>query len=150
MGSSADGNKDPISKSPTDLCHELQADGAKTHHFVSVSAENSAGVSRPSNITIPDMSTGEERRWTLVVLWIYWIISQQGCDFITFVFPTGAGVETSDIKGNNGTFDLVWERSPRFTCGYVVDWYPTYKAQQCGVKWEKFPSDDNDKIPSGQ
>ncbi|XP_026797254.3 LIF receptor subunit alpha b [Pangasianodon hypophthalmus] len=103
MGSSRDRNEETV-ESPAN-CHKLQ----KTYHVISVSARNSAGVSRPSSITIPNLS------------------------------PDG-GVNISDIKGNNGAFDMVWEPSPRSRCGYVIDWYPTYEAQ-CAVKWIKIPSD---------
>lgn len=60
--------------------------------------------------------------------------------FITLVLFKGGGVYTSDIKGNNGSFDMVWEPSPSFPCGYVLDWYPTYNVQPCGVKWIKILS----------
>lgn len=100
-----------ITKSPAELCHKLQADRAKTHLLISVSAKNSVGLSQPSSITIPKLSLG------------------------------GAGVNTSVIKGNNRTFQMSWEPSPESKCGYVLDWYPTYKPHQCAVKWKKIHSD---------
>ncbi|MCJ8740938.1 hypothetical protein PDJAM_G00064980 [Pangasius djambal] len=113
MESSRDRDEEKI-KSPAN-CHKLQ----KTHRVISISARNSAGVSRPSIITIPNLS------------------------------PDGA-VNTSDINGNNGAFDMVWEPSRRSRCGYVIDWYPTYEAQQCDVNWIKIPSDvSSAKIYSG-
>lgn len=63
----------------------------------------------------------------------------KGCDIITIILFTGGGVNISDIKGNNGAFDMVWDLSPRSRCGYMLDWYPTYKAQQCAVEWMKLP-----------
>ncbi|KAK3523885.1 hypothetical protein QTP70_015714, partial [Hemibagrus guttatus] len=51
------------------------------------------------------------------------------------------GVNSSVIKGINGTFYMAWEPSPRSKCGYVLDWYPTYEPHQCSVKWEKISSD---------
>lgn len=34
---------------------------------------------------------------------------------------------------------MAWDLSPRPRCGYVLDWYPAYKAQQCAVEWMKVP-----------
>lgn len=62
-----------------------------------------------------------------------------------------SGVKTSDIKGNDGMFHLVWEPRKTFTCGYVLDWYPTYEAQKCDIKWIKIPSNvTSANISSGQ
>ncbi|KAM9450361.1 LIF receptor subunit alpha b isoform 1-T1 [Clarias gariepinus] len=59
---------------------------------------------------------------------------------ITIPIMSGRDVDTSDIKGNNGSFDMVWKPSPKSTCGYVLDWYPTYQASQCAIKWIKVSS----------
>lgn len=109
MGNSTDRNEERVTKSPTEFCHKLLAGSAKTHNVISISAENSAGVSHPSSITIPNLSPG-------------------------------GSVNTSRIKGNNGSFDMFWEPSPNSSCGYVLDWYPTYKAKQCSLKWRKIAS----------
>ncbi|TTK94551.1 Leukemia inhibitory factor receptor [Bagarius yarrelli] len=111
FGSVTRPNAERIIKPPVERCHKLQADRAKTHPLISVSARNSVGLSPPSNITIPNLA------------------------------PAGGGVKTSVINGNNKTFYMVWDPSPRSECGYVVDWYPTYKSHQCAVKWKKKSSD---------
>ncbi|XP_060791899.1 LIF receptor subunit alpha b isoform X2 [Neoarius graeffei] len=108
LESYTDKSKEYVTKSPAELCHKLRTDSAKTPHVISISAKNSVGVSRPSTITIPNLSPG-------------------------------GGVNISDIKGNNGAFHMAWDLSPRPRCGYVLDWYPAYKAQQCAVEWMKVP-----------
>ncbi|XP_058271547.1 LIF receptor subunit alpha b isoform X2 [Hemibagrus wyckioides] len=47
-----------ITKSPTEFCHKLPADSAKTHQVISITAKNNAGVSHPYRITIPSLSPG--------------------------------------------------------------------------------------------
>ncbi|KAI5625115.1 leukemia inhibitory factor receptor alpha b isoform X1 [Silurus asotus] len=56
MESSTNGKTEHVTKSPIELCHKVPAGSSKTPHVYSVSAENSAGVSHPSNITIPNLS----------------------------------------------------------------------------------------------
>ncbi|KAF4077565.1 hypothetical protein AMELA_G00209640 [Ameiurus melas] len=116
MGNSTDRYKESVTKSLTEFCHKLVAGSAKTHNVISISAANSAGLSHPSSITIPDLFLG-------------------------------GGVNTSRIKGNNGSFDVFWEPSPNSSCGYVLDWYATYKANVCSkmekksvLKWRKIAS----------
>ncbi|KAJ7987124.1 hypothetical protein DPEC_G00335500 [Dallia pectoralis] len=43
-----------------------------------------------------------------------------------------------NVIGGNGMFDLVWSASPNASCGYVVDWCPTYR--QCRPEWLKVPT----------
>ncbi|KAI4879687.1 hypothetical protein NFI96_032027 [Prochilodus magdalenae] len=50
-----------------------------------------------------------------------------------------AGIIKGHIKGQNGSFSMSWDPSPVSSCGYVVDWFPTYSAEQCAVKWMKLP-----------
>lgn len=38
---------------------------------------------------------------------------------------------------------MSWEEYPNSTCGYVVEWFPTYKKTQCAVEWEKLPESDS-------
>ncbi|KAI4886814.1 hypothetical protein NFI96_018381 [Prochilodus magdalenae] len=49
------------------------------------------------------------------------------------------GIITGHIKGQNGSFSMSWDPSPVSSCGYVVDWVPTYNIEQCAVKWMKLP-----------
>ncbi|XP_046723787.1 LIF receptor subunit alpha b isoform X2 [Silurus meridionalis] len=58
MESSTNGKTEHVTKSPNELCHKVPAGSSKTPRVYSVSAENSAGVSHPSNITIPNLSPG--------------------------------------------------------------------------------------------
>ncbi|KAI5096451.1 leukemia inhibitory factor receptor alpha b isoform X1 [Silurus meridionalis] len=58
MESSTNGKTEHVTKSPYELCHKVPAGSSKTPRVYSVSAENSAGVSHPSNITIPNLSPG--------------------------------------------------------------------------------------------
>ncbi|XP_036443969.1 leukemia inhibitory factor receptor-like isoform X1 [Colossoma macropomum] len=51
------------------------------------------------------------------------------------------GIITDTIRGHNGSFSMSWDPSPISSCGYVVDWFPTYNTEQCAVKWMKIPSD---------
>ncbi|KAG9265554.1 leukemia inhibitory factor receptor-like [Astyanax mexicanus] len=44
---------------------------------------------------------------------------------------------TSPISGYNSVFNVSWEPSPYSSCGYVVDWFPTYRAEMCAVNWTK-------------
>ncbi|XP_062867413.1 LIF receptor subunit alpha b isoform X2 [Trichomycterus rosablanca] len=52
-----------------------------------------------------------------------------------------AAVNISAVTARNGGFDLVWELNPVSSCGYVVDWYPTYRAEPCAIQWKQFPSE---------
>uniref|UniRef100_A0A8C2G4M9 LIF receptor subunit alpha b n=1 Tax=Cyprinus carpio TaxID=7962 RepID=A0A8C2G4M9_CYPCA len=53
-------------------------------------------------------------------------------------------VKISHIKNSNGGFEMSWEKYPISTCGYVVEWFPTYKKKQCDVEWEKISECDSD------
>lgn len=52
----------------------------------------------------------------------------------------GSRVDISRINGSNGAFDMVWLESVSSSCGYVVDWFPTYSQEQCSVRWKKIPA----------
>ncbi|XP_072518005.1 LIF receptor subunit alpha b [Salminus brasiliensis] len=47
-----------------------------------------------------------------------------------------SGIISTPISGHNGVFNVSWEPSPLSSCGYVVDWFPTYSTE-CSVKWMK-------------
>ncbi|KAA0720013.1 Oncostatin-M-specific receptor subunit beta [Triplophysa tibetana] len=49
-------------------------------------------------------------------------------------------VEISRINGSNGGFDIVWLESSSSTCGYVVDWVPTYSHEKSAVQWKRIPA----------
>ncbi|XP_043077162.1 LIF receptor subunit alpha b [Puntigrus tetrazona] len=57
----------------------------------------------------------------------------------TIIVPSypDSEVDISYISGGNGGFEMSWEESSYSTCGYVVEWFPTYKKRQCAVEWEK-------------
>ncbi|XP_066502120.1 LIF receptor subunit alpha b [Hoplias malabaricus] len=48
------------------------------------------------------------------------------------------GIVDGTIAGHNGGFNISWKTSPISSCGYVVDWFPTYRREPCAVKWTKF------------
>ncbi|XP_051532876.1 LIF receptor subunit alpha b [Myxocyprinus asiaticus] len=54
-------------------------------------------------------------------------------------FPDN-GVSVSPINSSKGGFTMFWEESSRSSCGYVVDWFPTYSKKHCAVEWRKIPS----------
>ncbi|XP_076836794.1 LIF receptor subunit alpha b isoform X2 [Brachyhypopomus gauderio] len=78
--------------------------------FISVSAKNSAGYSPPSSVIIPSLFSDSD-------------------------IKTSAINETHHHDG----FYMFWEPSPIATCGYVVDWVPTFRTELCAVKWKKMP-----------
>ncbi|KAG1943516.1 leukemia inhibitory factor receptor [Pimephales promelas] len=51
-------------------------------------------------------------------------------------------VNVSQIVGNGG-FEIAWDGYFNSTCGYVVEWFPTYYESQCAVEWKKIPECDN-------
>lgn len=51
----------------------------------------------------------------------------------------GKGVSISLINSTNGGFEVFWKMYPKSTCGYVVEWFPTYNKTQCAVDWKKIP-----------
>ncbi|XP_058613206.1 LIF receptor subunit alpha b [Onychostoma macrolepis] len=51
-------------------------------------------------------------------------------------------VDISLISSSNGSFEMSWEEYPYSTCGYVVEWFPTYKKTQCAVEWKKISECD--------
>lgn len=63
-------------------------------------------------------------------------------------------VSVSRINSSDGGFEISWEESHSSTCGYVVEWFPTYNKTQCSVKWKKIPECERDacytRIQSGQ
>ncbi|XP_056302312.1 LIF receptor subunit alpha b isoform X2 [Danio aesculapii] len=65
----------------------------------------------------------------------------------------GKEVSISRINSTNGGLELFWKIYPNSTCGYVVEWFPTYNKTQCAVDWKKIPECDDDVcqtwIPSG-
>ncbi|KAL1253038.1 hypothetical protein QQF64_017731 [Cirrhinus molitorella] len=61
----------------------------------------------------------------------------------TIVIPSYPDNEVSISQIYNG-FEMTWEEYPNSTCGYVVEWFPTYNNTQCTVEWEKIPECDND------
>ncbi|XP_016365738.1 leukemia inhibitory factor receptor-like isoform X1 [Sinocyclocheilus rhinocerous] len=63
----------------------------------------------------------------------------------TIIVPTYPDneVDISHISSSNGGFKMSWEEYPYSTCGYVVEWFPTYKKTQCAVAWEKIPKCDS-------
>uniref|UniRef100_A0A8C2JAG9 Leukemia inhibitory factor receptor-like n=1 Tax=Cyprinus carpio TaxID=7962 RepID=A0A8C2JAG9_CYPCA len=63
----------------------------------------------------------------------------------TIIIPSypDTEVDISRINGKNGGFEMSWEEYPYSTCGYVVEWFPTYKKTQCAVAWEKIPKCDS-------
>ncbi|XP_071390046.1 leukemia inhibitory factor receptor-like isoform X2 [Centroberyx affinis] len=46
-------------------------------------------------------------------------------------------VESSRISGSDGGFNVSWSVNPAASCGYVVDWCPTFST--CRVEWLKVP-----------
>ncbi|XP_051959944.1 LIF receptor subunit alpha b isoform X2 [Xyrauchen texanus] len=54
-------------------------------------------------------------------------------------FPDN-GVIVSPINSSNGGFTMFWEESSHSSCGYVVDWFPTYSKKRCADEWRKIPS----------
>ncbi|KAI7796172.1 putative leukemia inhibitory factor receptor alpha b, partial [Triplophysa rosa] len=52
----------------------------------------------------------------------------------------GSSVNLKRINGSNGGFDIVWLESSSSTCGYVVDWFPTYSKEKCAVQWKRIPA----------
>lgn len=56
----------------------------------------------------------------------------------------GKGVSISRINSSNSGFELFWKIYPNSTCGYVVEWFPTYNKTQCVIDWKKIPECDDD------
>ncbi|XP_067280344.1 LIF receptor subunit alpha b isoform X2 [Pseudorasbora parva] len=52
-------------------------------------------------------------------------------------------VEISKISSHTGGFEIVWDKYFNSTCGYVVEWFPTYNETQCTVEWTKIPECDH-------
>uniref|UniRef100_UPI003AAB80A7 leukemia inhibitory factor receptor-like n=1 Tax=Centroberyx gerrardi TaxID=166262 RepID=UPI003AAB80A7 len=49
----------------------------------------------------------------------------------------GREVESAHISGSDGGFNVSWSVNPAASCGYVVDWCPTFSI--CRVEWLKVP-----------
>lgn len=64
---------------------------------------------------------------------------------------TDAAVNISAITAGNRSFHLIWKLNPNSSCGYVVDWYPTYRVEPCALQWKRFSSQvSKANIDSGQ
>uniref|UniRef100_A0A3B4CHF9 LIF receptor subunit alpha b n=1 Tax=Pygocentrus nattereri TaxID=42514 RepID=A0A3B4CHF9_PYGNA len=113
LGSATDVTKEHISKATNEHCHKVSAKRAEGDYFISMSAKNSAGISPPSKITIPNLQSD-------------------------------GGIITDTIIGHNDSFSISWDPRPISSCGYVVDWFPTYSTEQCDIKWMKIPSGVSD------
>ncbi|XP_065142888.1 LIF receptor subunit alpha b [Paramisgurnus dabryanus] len=50
------------------------------------------------------------------------------------------GVNVNQIRGTDGGFNISWVDRSSSSCGYVVDWFPTYSKEKCALKWIKIPS----------
>ncbi|XP_026861737.2 LIF receptor subunit alpha b isoform X2 [Electrophorus electricus] len=111
LGSSKNGSKKHINKSANEHYHKYEPRIADGNHFISISAKNSAGVSPPSSVTIPSLGSDSDIKTTAIN-------------------------ETQP----HGGFYMFWEPSAIATCGYVVAWVPTFRAELCPVKWMKIPS----------
>uniref|UniRef100_A0AAR2JB59 LIF receptor subunit alpha b n=1 Tax=Pygocentrus nattereri TaxID=42514 RepID=A0AAR2JB59_PYGNA len=109
LGSTTDEPKEHISKATNEHCHKVSAKRAEGDYFMFISAKNSAGISPPSKITIPNLQSD-------------------------------GGIIPDHISGLNDSFSISWDPSPNSSCGYVVDWFPTYSTEQCAVKWMKISS----------
>uniref|UniRef100_A0A671M1L7 Coiled-coil domain-containing protein 61-like n=1 Tax=Sinocyclocheilus anshuiensis TaxID=1608454 RepID=A0A671M1L7_9TELE len=64
----------------------------------------------------------------------------------TIIVPSNPDneVSISHINSSNSGFEMSWEEYPYSTCGYVVEWFPTYNKKQCDVEWEKISECDSD------
>ncbi|KAI1882009.1 hypothetical protein AGOR_G00246260 [Albula goreensis] len=51
-----------------------------------------------------------------------------------------ANVSASEILGNDDGFHLSWSANVGASCGYIVDWCPTYSGQDCVAEWVKVPA----------
>uniref|UniRef100_A0A4W4E3H4 LIF receptor subunit alpha b n=1 Tax=Electrophorus electricus TaxID=8005 RepID=A0A4W4E3H4_ELEEL len=134
LGSSKNGSKKHINKSANEHYHKYEPRIADGNHFISISAKNSAGVSPPSSVTIPSLGSGENTG-------------------IYVIFFTDSDIKTTAINETqpHGGFYMFWEPSAIATCGYVVAWVPTFRAELCPVKWMKIPSGvSNASIYSGK
>lgn len=74
---------------------------------VTVTARNSKGSSPPSSIVIPSSLLTERE------------------------------VNSSTVYSSEGGFNLTWNASINASCGYIVDWCPTFTP--CNVEWMKVP-----------
>ncbi|XP_056118906.1 LIF receptor subunit alpha b [Rhinichthys klamathensis goyatoka] len=52
-------------------------------------------------------------------------------------------VNVSQIYNGNAGFEIAWDGYFNSTCGYVVEWFPTYYETQCAVEWKKIPECDH-------
>ncbi|CAM4667824.1 unnamed protein product [Leuciscus chuanchicus] len=52
-------------------------------------------------------------------------------------------VDISRINNRNGGLEMAWDRYFNSTCGYVVEWFPTYNERQCAVEWKKISECDH-------
>ncbi|KAK7143448.1 hypothetical protein R3I93_014568 [Phoxinus phoxinus] len=57
-------------------------------------------------------------------------------------YPDNA-VNISRISDGNGGFEMAWDGYFNSTCGYVVEWFPTYYETQCAVEWKKITECDH-------
>uniref|UniRef100_A0A8C5HIT0 Fibronectin type-III domain-containing protein n=2 Tax=Gouania willdenowi TaxID=441366 RepID=A0A8C5HIT0_GOUWI len=63
------------------------------------------------------------------------------------ISPDKAALNNSWITGSNGTFSLSWPASPAASCGYIVDWCPTFSEDH--VEWLRAaPNETNVTVKS--
>lgn len=56
-------------------------------------------------------------------------------------YPDNA-VNISRISNGNAVFEVAWDGYFNSTCGYVVEWLPSYNKTQCDVEWKKIQECD--------
>ncbi|XP_059382263.1 leukemia inhibitory factor receptor-like isoform X2 [Carassius carassius] len=119
----------------TQLCYTITGI-EKSDRIITVSANNSAGRSPPSTIIVPSYP-GEIQN--AVFNWLKRLCLNE----VSLNLFTENEVDVGRINSSNGGLEMSWEEYPSSTCGYVVEWFPTYKKTQCAVAWEKIPKCDS-------
>uniref|UniRef100_A0A3B4CJG0 LIF receptor subunit alpha b n=1 Tax=Pygocentrus nattereri TaxID=42514 RepID=A0A3B4CJG0_PYGNA len=141
LGSTTDEPKEHISKATNEHCHKVSAKRAEGDYFMFISAKNSAGISPPSKITIPNLQSGTNSDLYILHTCIDCMESDGHKHFIYYlIYFADGGIIPDHISGLNDSFSISWDPSPNSSCGYVVDWFPTYSTEQCAVKWMKISS----------
>lgn len=104
------------------LCCNVTTGNERSDQKITVSAKNSAGLSPPSTIIVPAYP-GEHSKY---------IQKNSKWGKVFNILLKDNEVHISRISSRNGE----WENF-NSTCGYVVEWFPTYTEKQCAVQWMK-------------
>lgn len=96
---------------------------------ITVRAVSRAGLSVPSQITVPSAYTGER-------IFLY-VITLYSPNIKVSAVPVEAVMNEKRIMGNAEGFQLSWTKTSVSTCDYTVEWCMLGVA--CSLQWRKVP-----------